>query len=216
MRRRDAEVPIVEVPRLWPGGTVACLATGPSLTRADVDIVRGKVDGVIAISDAIDWAPWADVLYSCDGRWWTWRDGMPAYAGLKYALKDDTKKFAKYGVRTLGHTGRHGLELKPGAIRDGANSGYQAINLAVHFGATRILLLGYDMQPGPKGADHYFGKHPDGSKPNYGICLDVFPTIAKPLAEAGVTVINCTRKTALTCFPRMSVESALVPQAVGV
>jgi hypothetical protein len=228
VRRRDAaQTPVVPVPRLWPNGTVVCLATGPSLTQADVDLVRGKVDGVIAISDAIDKAPWADVLYSCDGRWWTWRYDtvsvtvaqsqlVKQYTGLKYALKDDTRKFAKHGVQTLKHTGRQGLELRSGALRDGANSGYQAINLAVHFGATRILLLGYDMRSGPRGEDHCFGKHPDGSKPNYASCLDAFPTIVKPLAAAGVTVVNCTRRTALTCFPRESLESALalVLQAV--
>jgi hypothetical protein len=180
------------------------LATGPSLTQADVDAVRGKVDGVIAISDAIDLAPWADVLYSCDGRWWQWREGMPSYQGLKYGLKDDTAKWASHGVRRLKHTGRVGLDVTPDAIRDGANSGYQAINLAVHFGATRIVLLGYDMR-----GDHFFGSHPDKSKPNFSLCLSTFPTLLKPLAEAGVEVINCTRKTAITCFKQASLESVL-------
>jgi hypothetical protein len=203
-RRQEPVKTLTPVPRLWPGGMVACLATGPSLTQADVDAVRGKVDGVIAISDAIDLAPWADVLYSCDGRWWTWRKGMPSYTGPKYALKDDARKWKSHGVQMLRHTGRQGLELAPDAIRDGANSGYQAINLAVHFGASRILLLGYDMH-----GQHFFGQHPDGSKPNFGICLEVFPSIVKPLADLGVRVVNCTRKTALTCFPRESLESAL-------
>jgi hypothetical protein len=205
--------PEVTVPRLWPNGTIACLATGHSLTQADVDSVRGKVDGVIAISDAIDLAPWADVLYSCDGRWWTWRKGMPSFLGLKYALKDDTRKFQTYGVQTLRHTGRQGLDRSPTSLRDGANSGYQAINLAVHLGAKRIILLGYDMH-----GTHFFGKHPDGTNPNFSLCLSLFPGLVKPLAEAGVEVINCTRKTAITCFPRESLESVLakLPQRVEV
>jgi hypothetical protein len=38
-------------PRLWPDSTVAILATGPSLTKADCDYLRGKCH-VVAINDA--------------------------------------------------------------------------------------------------------------------------------------------------------------------
>ncbi len=199
-----AEKTYATVPRLWPGGTVVCLATGPSLTQADVDAVRGKVDGVIAVSDAIDLAPWADVLYSCDGKWWGWRKGMPSYQGLKYGLKDDVRKWAHMGVQKLKHTGRQGLELSPGGLRDGFNSGYQAINLAVHLGAARIVLLGYDMQ-----GSHFFGHHPDRSGPPFQMCLSRFPELVKPLAAVGVEVINCTRKTAITCFKREALQTVL-------
>ena len=205
-----AELTYATVPKRWEG-TIVCLATGPSLTQADVDMVRGKADAVIAISNAIDLAPWADVLYSCDGKWWTWRQGMPSYTGLKYALKRDARKWASQGVQMLKHAGREGLAKAPDSLCDGGNSGYQAINLAVHMGAQRILLLGYDMR-----GDHFFGSHADKSRPNFGVCLAMFPTLVKPLAAAGVEVINCTRKTAITCFPRMSLEAALgMPAAVA-
>jgi len=44
------------VPRLWPGETFVCLASGPSLTQADVDYCRGKAR-VIAIKDVLHLAP---------------------------------------------------------------------------------------------------------------------------------------------------------------
>ena len=59
---KAAATPAIPMPRLSDGGTIVCLATGPSLTQADVDAVRGQADAVIAISDAVDLAPWADVL----------------------------------------------------------------------------------------------------------------------------------------------------------
>jgi len=194
------------VPRLFDGGTVVCLATGPSLTQEDVNAVRGRVDGVVAISNAIDLAPWADVLYSCDGKWWKWREGMPSYKGLKFSLKDDSKKWASHGVQKLKHTGRAGLELSPDGLRDGYNSGYQAINLAVHLGAKRIVLLGYDMR-----GTHFFGQHPDRSVPSFSMCLPRFAGLVKPLADIGVDIVNCTRKTALTCFRQAPLESVLAP-----
>jgi hypothetical protein len=104
----------------------------------------------------------------------------------------------------LRNTGDTGLDVRPDCVRNGRNSGYQAINLAVHLGAARILLLGYDMQ-----GDHYFGHHPDQSRPPFGVCLKRFQTLVKPLRDLQVAVINCTRKTALTCFPCQPLEEAL-------
>lgn len=49
--------------------TIVCVASGESLTRADVNYCRGKAR-VLAINDNYRIAPWADWLYACDGRWW--------------------------------------------------------------------------------------------------------------------------------------------------
>lgn len=198
--KTKAPLPRVEV--WWPGGTVACLGGGPSLTKADVEYVRTRVDGVIAINDAYKIAPWADVLYGCDAKWWYWHKGVTSFTGLRVALDPAAKRHAD--IIVLQKTGETGLELEPTGLRAGRNSGYQAINLAVHLGAKRIILLGYDMRGG-----HWFGSHPDGSGPPFAICLQRFATIVGPLAEAGVQVINCSRRTALVCFPRVPLEEAL-------
>lgn len=204
------------IPRRWPGGTVACLATGPSLTKADVDYIRGKVDGVIVINNAIDLAPWADVLYACDGKWWHWRymDHSPLtpeqcatvrnYQGTRYAMREDARRWAAHGVQMIRKGPKQGLDPRPDSLAHGYNSGYQALGLAVKFGATRILLLGYDMRGG-----HFHGAHPDNTKPPFSLCIPIFATLVAPLAALGVEVINCTRKTALTCFPRVPLEVAL-------
>lgn len=192
------------VPRLCEGGTVVCLGGGPSLTPADVALVRGK-GIVVAINDAVRLAPWAEVLYACDAKWWHWHSNDPsvrAFAGLKFALDPGARRYA--GVQVLRKTGETGLETNPIGLRAGRNSGYQAINLAVHLGAARVLLLGYDMR-----GDHWFGHHPDQSKPPFSICLKRFETLVKPLAVVGVEVINCTRRTALTVFRQLSLEEAL-------
>ena len=196
------------VPRLCPGGTVVCIGTGPSLTRDDVDYVRGKAT-VIAINDAYKLAPWADVLYGCDSRWWLWNSkrGALAFAGLKFALDPAARRYP--GVQVLRKTGETGIETNPSGLRAGRNSGYQAINLAVHLGATRILLLGYDMRGDPQHGDHFFGAHPDGSKPPFAICLKRFETLVDPLAKLGVEIVNCTPTTKLVCFPRMALREAL-------
>ena len=190
--------------QVWPGSLIVCLGTGPSLTWSDVTRVYGL--RVIAINNAYQLAPWADVLYACDAKWWRWHQGARGFRGRKYTLAPGVKEYPE--VEALTNTGTTGLETDPRGLRTGHNSGYQAINLAVHLGAKTIVLLGYDMQ-GDQQGDHYFGRHPDGSKPPFTRCLTAFSTLVEPLAALGVRVINCTRQTALTCFPREVLDQVL-------
>jgi hypothetical protein len=194
------------VPRLWPGSTVVCLGTGPSLTTEDVAYVRGKAR-VIAVNDAVTLAPDADVLYACDFKWWHWHRGAPAFQGLKFALTKHAERYP--GVTVLRNTGDTGLERDPSGLKTGKNSGYQAINLAVHLGAARVILLGYDMTATGRKGGHFFGAHPDQSMPPFALCLRHFASLVAPLATAGVEVLNCTRQTALTVFPQPALEAVL-------
>jgi hypothetical protein len=50
------------VPLLCPGGTVAILASGPSLVREDIDAVLAAGATTVAINDAIRLAPDAAVF----------------------------------------------------------------------------------------------------------------------------------------------------------
>lgn len=194
------------VPRRWTGSTVVCLGGGPSLTADDVAYCRGKA-AVIAINDAYRLAPWADVLYACDAKWWDWHQGVPGFTGLKFALQDEAAQWP--GVTVLRNTGAHGLEHDPGGLRTGKNSGYQAINVAVHMGATRIVLLGYDMQAPAHGPSHWFGEHPNRVRSTYAMFLAAFPALAAPLQALGISVINCSRETALDVFPRQPLAEVL-------
>ncbi|HUU83311.1 MAG TPA: hypothetical protein VM243_07390 [Phycisphaerae bacterium] len=170
-----------------------------------MDFCRGRAR-VIAVNDAFRVAPWAEVMYACDAKfwYWHWHKGARDFAGLKFSIDPAAKRYR--GVTVLRKTGDTGLERDPSGLRAGRNSGYQAINLAVHLGAVRIVLLGYDMRGDGKG-DHFFGAHPDSSKPPFPVCLQRFATLVDPLRAAAVEVINCTRRTALTVFPCRPLES---------
>lgn len=90
------------------------------------------------------------------------------------------------------------------------NSGYQAINLAYHFGVSRILLIGYDMQR-TGGKAHWHGDHVSGLTNAEGLSkwATRFPALAQDLEREGVEVINCSQETALTCFPRARLEDVV-------
>lgn len=206
--RRDAPTrQAARVPRLWPGADVVCLGSGPSLTRDDVDYCRGRAH-VIAVNDTFRLAPFADALMASDAGWWKAHAGAPGFAGLKFCLEAHA---ARYGVTVLENTGERGLELEPTGLRSGRNSGAAAINLAVHFGAARILLLGYDMDARDEAHSHFFGAHKRplrGASP-YALFRDLFRAMPAPLAALGVTVLNCSVETALTVFPRVALREAL-------
>jgi hypothetical protein len=201
----------VVVPRLWPGETFVILGGGPSLTREDVAYCRGKAR-VIAINNGYQVAPWADVLFAADAKWWDWHAGVTDFAGLRYSV---TSPPAQYGVTVLKRSSGPGLDLQPFSLRRGQNSGYMAINLAVHLGASRILLLGYDMQRGPKGEEHWHGDHPDKSKSSYSQFIARFESLAPAVLAVNVRVINCSPRTALPWFPRQPLREAL-PETASV
>lgn len=203
---------MTSVPKLWPGETFICLAGGPSLTAEDVCSVYGR-GRVIAVNDAYRIAHWADVLYACDAKWWEWHKGVPSFPRLKYTLDQNATRWP--GVQQLRNMGPVGLELDPTGLRAGQNSGYQAINLAVHLGAARIILLGYDLSVSPDGRTHWFGDHPDPIPSPYEGMRQCFATLPEPLAAAGVEVLNCSRRTHLSAFPIVSLEDALAQQVAA-
>lgn len=191
------------------------LGGGSSLTPEDVSFCAGKAR-VIAIKEAYMLAPWSDVLYAGDAKWWRAYQGAPDFAGMKYTIEQDPKEEQVKewpGLNILRNTGQSGLEADPTGLRTGYNSGYQAVNLAVHLGITRIVLLGFDMWTGPKG-QNWVEQYPHLVKsyhtPSpYPIFIQAFNTMAEPLKAAGVDVVNASRFTMLTTFPYLSLEEAL-------
>lgn len=98
-----------------------------------------------------------------------------------------------------------------GVLGWGGNGGFHALNLAVQFGAKRIVLVGYDMR-----CDlglHWHGKHPTGlnnpTPRNVERWRRVIDEAAPILAALGVTVINASPVSMLTAYPKMSLSEAL-------
>lgn len=210
------------VERDWSGATVAILGGGPSLSQKQIDNVRdARFDRsrelrVIAINCAYQAAPWADLLYFCDyNRFWLWhrdRAGFRAFAGTKVALEHkhgpaeqpahDEFLRRDPGALILRHYGvGPGLCGLRDGVHTGRNSGYQAINLAFHLGAARIVLLGYDMRS-VNGRTHWHSeyRHEDPPSAYANQMLPCFPALAGDLAKQGVEVLNATPASALTCF----------------
>lgn len=98
--------------------------------------------------------------------------------------------------------------VMPARVQHYSNSGGGAVALAIARGATRVLLLGYDMQY-TGGKRHWHGDHP--AKLGNAGAIAAWPAQFEQLRgdHPGIEIINCTRETALNCFPRMPLHMAL-------
>jgi hypothetical protein len=190
------------------------------MTREDAEYVRGKCRVIAVNNQGIDtvhsetkelvpaFAPWADVLYAADTKWW--QDYAPrslAFAGLKVTIRD---AYGMTGVNTLRISTEQVFDPKPTHLVTGGNSGYQAVHLAAHFGAKRILLLGFDMKMNGK-QRHWFGNHPGrlNSPGNYPQWVRSFGRLATALKGKGIQVINCSTTSALDCFLKAPLRDSI-------
>lgn len=196
------------IPRVWEGQTVVVAGSGPSLTKSDLDFVCGRAP-VIVVNRTYQIAPWADVLFAADLPFW--RVYRPEFSGWMVSTSIIPPWVFPGVTHIKSVTLWEGLSLDPHFVADGA-SGFMAINLAVLMGAKTILLLGFDGKRA-EGKAHFFGDHERGlTNPVAGQFFrwnrDI-ETLPPYLARAGVEVINCSRDTAITAFPRMTIEEAL-------
>lgn len=204
----------------WSGAVVVLVGGGPSLTPAQVERCRGKAR-VIAINTAVKLAPWADILYFCDRQWFGWhRETVLNFKGQVVTLGNEDLRKEVRGLVCMRDAGVEGFSEDPAALCNGRNSGYQAIHLAAHLGAKRIVLLGYDMKsaapaaPGARPRVHWHEEHPVPTHPDTpGGYVPHFKDLLEPLARRGIEVLNATPGSALPYFPMTTLEEALCATA---
>lgn len=192
---------------IWPGETCFIIGGGPSLRGFDFDRLRGRK--VIAVNSSIWSVPFADVLFFGDDRWGvTHARRLRDYTGLivttsSTAPTPETKRMVKVRPPPALAESRDGLAMN-------RTSTQAAVNLAVHLGVSRIVLMGVDMQKAPDGATHHHDKHP---WPVVQGCWDVqMKELAKTaplLAQRGVEVINASLESRIDWWPKRPIGELL-------
>jgi len=192
------------MPRLWEGQTVAVLASGPSMSKAVADKVRHLPR--IAVNESFRLAPDADVIYAGDGLWWRINPEALQCQGLKLTIEPlpMIRPDVPFEVQVLQNTGREGWDPSPSCLRTHNNGGMQAVQVAIHGGAKRILLLGFDM----RGGRWYETDEAPTSPRQFGIWVHRARALAAAVAGL-VDIVNVTEDSALDCFRRQSLDGAL-------
>lgn len=180
-----------------------CIASGPSLTPEDCELVRAWREAstdrrVYVTNNTYQLCGWADTLFAGDSKW------REFYGAHDFAGRRVTSKKAA------------GWETIPSGMPWYQNSGAAIISLAMHEGANRVYLLGYDCKK-TGGKTHWHGSHV-GVLSSGRVLKDatnmrewpsVFAQVATAANAAHVRIVNCTRDTALKCFKRQSLEACL-------
>lgn len=197
----------------WSGETAVIVATGPSAAKVNVSLARG-VARVFVVKGSWRLAPWADCLYGLDRSWWMVHKGVPKFKGRKFspspmvceAYPDITQvRLLNRAEIVTGEVGVIGCGLRTG----GGHSGFQALNLAVQFGAKRAVLVGFDMTL--VNGDHWnsdlgTGKADRGRTESWRAALD---GCAKQIRGLGVEVLNASPESALKAYPKVDLRDAL-------
>lgn len=157
----------------------------------------------IAVNDTYRLAPWADILFAADNAWW--RLHLEKVASLRGVKVVSQPGRPIPGVERIQVSGDWGFDPDPRFVRFGGNSGYQAVHIGIHTGASRILLCGFDMHGG-----HFFGRHPEPLRNPHENRFKSWVKRFRDLQDCGAEIVNCTPDSALPWFPRMSLDDALL------
>ncbi|MBI1216891.1 MAG: hypothetical protein GC185_13895 [Alphaproteobacteria bacterium] len=197
----------MSIGRRWAGERAFILGTGESLTADAARAIEG-LGRVIAVNDAWRLAPFADVLYACDRQWWDHWRGVPEFKGEKWTQDANfgADCALRWGLNLVRSIEAPGLSFDPEFIHRGGNSSYQALNLAAHFGASEIVLLGVDLK-----GRHFFGDHPQGLRRRspFAEWRANFATLLPDIARANIKILNASPISELKCFPKVSVDDLL-------
>jgi hypothetical protein len=196
---------------VFAGQKVFCLASGPSLTQAVADSIRGRRAMVINSSWRL--APWADAWFFTDsGVFDAFRAEIEAYPGLVVTFSRKAKREMRAKIRRV--RGEWSDRFPPSGsphIRQGRSSGHSGVSALIAMGAIDIPLVGYDMRT-VDGREHC---HTDyaGQPRDLGIYEREFiPAFNGWHADAlarGVRIVNATPGSALREFPMVDLADEL-------
>lgn len=203
--------PLWSVPREWPNSTCFILCGGESL-KAQRELVPLLPGRIIAVKHGVLLRPDADVLFFAGERpaeiapplVKVFRGQYIVVRGRGHACFPDS---AKRVWRTPTH---ERWADNPTEVA-GFDAGTSAINLAIHFGATEIVLLGYDMGGGrwfTGEADHYLPQPPESDFQRH---LGPLASLAEDATRKGVRIVNCSPISRATGFPYAPLEGFLAP-----
>ena len=194
----------------WQGKTVILIGGGPSLRTFNfLRLKRQRMNGVIvvAINDAVKRAPFSNVVISIDSLWLGRRfHVLRAFRGEKIAVVDGSRTIFRPGIRYFVRSQEARLSEDMGVICAGENSGFAALGMSLMRGASKIFMLGFDMNgPGHFHAG-YEWKCPHGVA-DYPRWVGYFPVLAEAAAKQGTSIINCNPDSAVRCFPFGSIDA---------
>lgn len=205
---------------------IVIVASGPSLNNFNFNILKRDDLYIITVNDAGKYVPFADAWFTLDpwglhgpqlppddfsGKLFA---AVPEDFGLPNARISEHRTVCPRPITYLHRIVFHsrtpltndeyrnwGLNEDPSCINT-LNSGFGAFNLAYHMRPKKILLLGLDASHG-----YFYDTHKNTRSLSF-LPL-IFESTIPQIERAGISVVNGSVNSRITCFERMSIENAL-------
>lgn len=195
---------------IWPDKDVVIVGGGPSIKGFDMDLLKSlsgqKLFRTIGVNKAYKLGSWIDCLWFGDGSFLNlFQKQIAEFPNIRASCCPQAGKYNHIYTFNRDRKHGHGITKKPGFVSWNKHSGGSAINLAYHFGASRVFLLGFDMdvqQEGDIGLTHWHEGYPEKNKkirknrarkaqiPPFNRHMGPYPQIAKDANQYGMKVYN--------------------------
>ena len=204
-------------PELFPDSTMCIVGGGPSVERADFRLLGDRP--CIGVNSAFRLGDFVDICVFGDARWYNLEYGaLRGFKGMVvglYPFKDKGEIGQTDGVDVkLMNRSRtsKGIDDNRKNLCWNGSSGGAAVNLAVHLGAKRIILVGFDMRK-TDGRHNFHDIYPwNAHRPDrnpYRIHIKAWPVIAAKAKFKGIKIVNTFRGSAIKEFEFMKLEEAV-------
>lgn len=182
------------------------IASGPSVTQDQLDNVREWQEGgggiVMVINRSFEAAPWADYLFTIDGKFLRlYESKIRDFKGtvITHQLTSYKPDFVKIVKATrTGNSGSAGIEV-----------------LIRNFRVQNLALVGCDAKHGDDGRKHHHSDYPQGDSPantcsnasNIHEFKEAFMRAIK--GSGGARIVNCSPDSALRFMEKLPIDQAL-------
>jgi hypothetical protein len=201
--------PIWSVPREWPSERAIVICGGESV-KAQRDLIPKLRGRVVAVKHGVLLKPDADVLFFAGERPAEIAPPcLAAFRGQHIVVRGRGHQAFPGTAKRIWRTTTHERWSDDPTMVAGFDAGTSAINLAMLFGATEILVLGMDMRGGrwfTGEVDHYLPHPPESDFQRH---MSVLPALAADAAAKGIRIINCSPISRVECFERQPLEACL-------
>lgn len=195
------------IPQEWASDEVCFVLCSGESIGPQADLIRRLRGRFVAVKHGVYLRPDADVLLlAVEGPTCTVSPALvKAFRGRHVIVRgrwsDGFDASVKRVTRTKDH--EHLCELRDHVC--GYDSGTSAINVAYHFGARTIVLLGYDMTGG------HFCKHPLQHPPagHFRQHMTPLKALNEDARRKGVRIVNCSPTSVVTAFEKQPLEAFL-------
>lgn len=196
----------------WRGLTAIVVASGQSASELAPRLPQKGAVRVLVVNLGFRLFPNADVMYAADSGFWQWYTDARKFAGIKLAPDARARPYCsalelvEIPKDASGRRTDTMIFDQPGVIGcGGGNSGFQAVNLAINFGARRIALCGFDY-----GGKHWHEDHPPALRNPTADQFKRWRThldnAAPAIAARGVEVVNLSESSTLKAYPHVNPE----------